>query len=567
MNGLLLTSNQDIEILNNNNNLTGIACFYTIIQMNESIELDYFFESCMDNIDDSLVGELAANWYRDNIGRDVVSKHEVMLGAVLQTHLTIKLSNVVRYYFAFKQYLDKYKKLIVSEKIPEDLNLVAQLFANKIDFFHSDNSHELHTSEATEVKIEPPPVHKYFSKPLRFFQNFITKYLCNKVLVVNDWTFKKVENPDCLNINKFNPLHTFCLTKSEKYLEQAKINFQKELDFELIRNNIYRVLGAFNFNNEVENDLATLCIYVIDKEYEASRDNLIRTYCSYREMFSYYSPSMIIVPGSAHSFYQTIYGIAKSKKIPTLMIQDGYNFYFDKYHFPKDKNGKVQMFDYCAVMGSDVDRVYKNVFHGLPIKTLKISPPIISIHKSSDLRIERNKAIIMFPHGMIYKPSCMDDQRYKYVFEVIEVLISLGFLEIQIKIKDGGSQEGRHTELKFMKYLIDKFNHSNVEFIFGELFEYLPDSRIIVGYLGTAIIESVHAKVPFYVYEPKTLGMSDDFIRNAVILNENQISRSVTDLRSAIINKEYIELDEDDIYDGIHLQNIDYLKIIKDFRV
>jgi hypothetical protein len=567
MNGLLLTSNQDIEKLKGNKNLVGVACFYTIVQMNKSIKLDYLFESCIDDIDDNLVGEVAENWYRDSSGRDVISKYEVMLGAVLQTHLTIKLSNIVRYYFAFKEYLDKYTTLLVSEKAPDDLNFVAQSFAGRVNFFHSNNPHEAHVSEATGIRIARPPVHEYFSRPLRIFQGFFTKRLHNKVLIINDWTFGKVNNSDCLIINKFNPLRAFCLIGSEKYLEKAKSNFQEKLDSRLIKKNINRVLNAFNFDDEVRSDLTILCTQFIDKEYRLSRNNLIETYCSYREMFEYYSPSMIVVPGCSNSLYQTIFGIAKSKKIPTLMVQDGYTFYFDKYNYPKSKNGKSQAFDYCAIMGERSDRVYKKVFNNLSIRTLKISPPIVDTHNNNNNKIERNKAIIIFPHGMIYKPSCLDDQRYEYVLKVIKLLTSLGFSEIQVKIKTGIGQEKQHIELQFMQYLIDEFGYSNVEFIFGELSQHLSKSKIIIGYLGTAAIESIYSKVPFYVYEPKSLGMSEDFINNATILNSEQISRNILDLKKSIIDNNFLKLNENDIFNETSFHNLDYSKIIKDFHL
>ena len=86
-----------------------------------------------------------------------------------------------------------------------------------------------------------------------------------------------------------------------------------------------------NGSENIRWDLTDLFIQVVQKEYSESRGMLINTYCAYNEMFDYYSPLMVIVPGYAHTFYQTIYGIAKSKKVPTMFIQDGYAFWLDKY--------------------------------------------------------------------------------------------------------------------------------------------------------------------------------------------------------------------------------------------
>jgi hypothetical protein len=563
--GLLLTSIKDVSVLKDNKNLAGIACFYPIIQANKSIELEYFFDFYVDVIDYSIIGELASNWYRNGQGVDVISESEIMIGAILQSHLLIEFSNAIRYYFAFKGCLDKYDKILVSESIPDSLRMIANLFINKVEFFHSDNCYESYITVSPGTKVELPPVYKYFSMLLRFTQNFFTKYINNKVLIINDWTYRKVENSMCLNVNRFNPLRTFCISKGENHLEQAKNNFQKKLDFKLIESNVSRILSAFNLSKKIRRDLTSICIQVIDKKYTKSRENLIKIYSSYQEMFEYYSPSMVIVPGYAHPFYQTIYGLAKSKKIPTLMIQDGYSFYFDKYNFPRDKSGNRQTFDYCATMSGAVEGVYKNVFRNRSVKTLRIFPPVVTTHKLSNQNSKNGKVIIMFPHGMLYTPSCMWDQRYRYILDVIGVLKSLNFVEIQIKIKEGDNLD-RAMELKLMKNLMHEYGYLNVEFISGRLSKYLPTVEFIIGYLGTAIIESVYAKVPYYVYEPEILGMSDHFIHNATILNHKDISRNITNLRVSIANKKYINFNEKDVFSGIHIEDIDYLKIIEDFQ-
>jgi hypothetical protein len=565
MNGLLLTSSKDIYMLKSNINLAGIACFYPIIQENDSIKLEYLFDSSLDTIDYNLVGSLASNWYRDGQGVDIISAPGVAIGPTLQSNLLIEISNVMRYYFAFEKYSNKYDKILVSENIPKSLSIVLQLFSNKIDFFYSDNIYEPHITVSPVTVVEPPPVHEYFSTLLRFIQDFFPKHFKSKVLVINDWTYRKIKNPNCLNINRFNPLRTFCLVNSKKNFESLEYKFQKKLDSNLIDRNINRVLESFDFNGKIKSDLTSICIQVIEKKYKESRDNLVKIYCSYQEMFEYYSPSMIIVPGYAHPFYQTIYEIARSKRIPTLMIQDGYSFYFDKHNFPKNRGGDRQTFDYCATMGGDVDKIYKNIFSALPVKTLRIFPPVVMTHGSSSQDNESDEVIIMFPHGMLYSPNCMWDQRYKYVLDVIGMLRSLNIFKIKVKIKDGDNSN-KNLELKLMKNLIDKYGYSNVEFISGKLSKYLDSSKFIVGYLGTAIIESIYRKVPFYVYEPKILGMSDDFISNATILNDKQISRNISDLKTSIIDRNHVKLNEKDIFSGIHIKDIDYLNIIENFQ-
>ena len=206
MMGMLLTSVGDVDKLGEfDDELIGIACYYPIVQLNESIKLEYLFDNIGDLFDCRIVGELASNWHRDHLGNDIISESDIMVGASMQSYLLIDLSNMVRYYFAIKACLDKYDKIFVSENIPRSLSNVLQLFEGNIVFFSSENHFESHISVSPSAIVEPPPVKKYFSSVLRFIQMFFIKLLKNKVLVINDWTFRKIKNNNVLNINKFNP--------------------------------------------------------------------------------------------------------------------------------------------------------------------------------------------------------------------------------------------------------------------------------------------------------------------------------------------------------------------------
>ena len=72
--------------------------------------------------------------------------------------------------------------------------------------------------------------------------------------------------------------------------------------------------------------------------------------------------------------------------------------------------------------------------------------------------------------------------------------------------------------------------------------------------------------VPFYVYEPKSLGMTDSFIKKSVIIDRNQIARDLVHLKKSISTHNSVILDKDKIFDGVDIDEIDFIGIAKRFN-
>ena len=61
--------------------------------------------------------------------------------------------------------------------------------------------------------------------------------------------------------------------------------------------------------------------------------------------------------------------------------------------------------------------------------------------------------------------------------------------------------------------------------------------------------------------------MSDNFIDNSVIINKENISRTIPDLKRSIIDKNFVVLDRDKVFDGVDINEIDFNQIIQDFKI
>ena len=151
------------------------------------------------------------------------------------------------------------------------------------------------------------------------------------------------------------------------------------------------------------------------------------------------------------------------------------------------------------------------------------------------------------------------------MIDVVNTLNALGCKSIKIKMKNGYDPY-KEKENQLMRTLLNKYNHTGVEMIFGEFSDYLNNAECVVGYIGTAIVESIFRGVPFYVYEPKSLGMTDSFIKKSVIIDRNQIARDLVHLKKSISTHNSVILDKDKIFDGVGIDEIDFIGIAKRFN-
>jgi len=116
-----------------------------------------------------------------------------------------------------------------------------------------------------------------------------------------------------------------------------------------------------------------------------------------------------------------------------------------------------------------------------------------------------------------------------------------------------------------MKELLDQEGYFDVELIFGSLFDHLHNASLVVGQIGTAIIETIYHKIPYYVYEPYSLGLSDATLKGS-ILDIKIISRDVHELRKSILKQNIVKLNKREIFGGDVLDSIDYENIIQSFH-
>jgi hypothetical protein len=559
---VLISSIDDLAQWSQKESCSIIASDYTTILLNRDLHIEYFLDDNVLNDDGrrhAVVRDVVSNWYRNNNGLDVISRSNVSVGALMQYRLAIEVASVLRYCFAFKRYFSIYQNIYVSKKAPEALLMAAKEFSDKVILYNSDNNCEDHVTAAPRRGlINPPPVHKYFSIVFRMFQMPFVKSVKNKVLVINDWTFRSVKNKNVLNINSFNPLTSFCLRSGSGYASTSEKLFQRKLDSEDIDSNLKRILSSHGYDKDLERIFSSLIQEVIQNEYSKARDNLMSIYCSCREMFDRYLPSMLVVPGYAHPLYQTASCLARERGIPVLFILDGYPFFIDESLFPKDIQNKKIMVDYFGATGEYVETLYRYVF-GKHIKTIRFTPPILKkqgLVTRTKLTNAARHVLIMFPYGSLTNPNCCFDKRYKYILDVVTMLTDNYDSTILIKLKTSFDKY-KDDETNLLRTVLDYHGYKKVGFTSGIFSECLGSVQYVIGQIGSAIVESIVDDVPYYIYEPTSLGVTNIFLKQSVLSN-SVVNRSIKELNQSILDLNHVVLDREKIYDCKGLDDVNF---------
>lgn len=555
----LISSVRDIEVIDESSNI--LALDYPLVQLLSSNKIKCFLDAVSYNpVLRKLVGEFVSNWYRDKDGLNVIDKSEISLGSILQYRLAIRFANSIRFYNAIKENTKKYNKIHISRDIPDALQRVTPYFSESIEYFESNGKYDVVvTSSPERALIISPIIHK-LSNIARILQWPFRNFLRKKVLIFPDWTYRNIVNDDCLSFNSFNIFRGFYLSGKKRPKSQIGSIFSKALDYELIQNNLKRIISDFKIDNKDSEDWVELFINILKDEYLKSQDKIVDIYNVYSELIEYYKPSMVVVPSYAHPWYNCVCGIAKEKNIPSLFVLDGYHFHVDKYLFQKNMVNESYLITLFGAMGGYTSDLYKLIFNIKDKDIIKISPPVLSFYQE-EKSYENNTAIILFPYGVIHNPDCRWDKRFKYVIDVASCLKELGYTDISVKIKSDTSKDRKISDIDMLRLLLDKNGLSEIDIIHGELHEHMSSAKLFVGQLGTAVIESLYMEVPFYVYEPYSAGITDGVLADTGV-SIDMVTRTILSLKKLIDTKQSLQLDNEKLFSGEEIQKIDYLSLI-----
>ena len=570
-NALLIESEKDHDTYKKYNSINKIVIDDALFQIlnDQQIELfDYQFKN-VEKINYS-IGKLVNSWYRDNTGKSFFIVDDINIGGQIQYKLALSFTASLKYYFFFKHNSKSYKKIYVSDKSSENLKIIIPYFGDKIEFYDGKETFDRDLSiNPNRGKIASPRVISFFSIILRCLQVFIRFKIKKKVLVFNDWTYPKLDNLNVLNMNSLNIIKSFCMRNGKKFFKNYKKKFDIELNSKIIKKNISSLISDdFGIDHDSIRDARDIFSKVLKLEHKTSVKNLIKIHCAVNELFDFYKPSMLILPGYAHPLYQSLYEKAKLNDIPTMHVIDGFPFFFDKNYFPNDKNNKGSLISYFASFTEAntkmINKAFKNDYYSI----IKLYPPILKIiQKQRSIKTNKNKALVLFPYPNEQSISARWDKRCIEVINVINVLIELSIKEITIKIKPNELNNNIFKYEKIIRNYFSSLKFYDIKMTFDDrtLEQSLGDHSFVIGSIGASIIETSYYKIPYYTHEPVSNGLTRTEIELCT-LNKNKISRCKSSLKKNILEKNYVVINMNELYIDQDLNNLNYEKLINSFK-
>ncbi|MCH9644440.1 MAG: hypothetical protein K0U29_00910 [Gammaproteobacteria bacterium] len=530
---------------------------YWLMSLTLRQKLKYFYEPSKSTGEHrEAIHYLVDHWHRDQDGIDMTFENNISQAQVISQSLRLAFSNIYRNYLAIVNCLKLVDLLYIYDGETEYLKKPAKYFHEKIRWYTSKSQKEtnfLLASSPARTRFERHPEIHRLSKVARVVQKFFINMCKRKrrTLVISDWTYAKImkKNSNVLVLNCLCPWKGYYF----KLPENIENVFPSSPDSSL--------LSSERLNNILEQknilwDEALIELFsseILDRYNEAC-SHVNRAYAIFSELLDYYEPDNIVVPYETHFAYVTLLYLARSRNIRTYLCVDGSYIIQDDYWFYKDQNNKSYLFDYFFAFGQVTVDYFIN--QGISeAQVLKIKSPLLSYFSPKKQPQELFDAIVMYPvQTVVNNPEGREDYSIQYVKEVLECLVSLGHDRIGLKMKSNLFNESMREFLK--NYFGELF--LKVEMLTGRTYEFINETSMVIGYIGTAIFETIYAGKAYYIYEPVENGADDEHVYSSLFINSSAIARSVLELKNNIVSGNKVKADFNYLFDGAKISDYEF---------
>ena len=292
------------------------------------------------------------------------------------------------------------------------------------NLFNSYSSVHESTPERGTYYIAPI-IHKLsgiarmIQKPLL---NFTKK---RKILYIKDWTSIKQANQrsDTMVANSINPLKGYYYHLNQKYYNESDNLFPKEINREVLCIRTIKIL-LDSYNIKWEDAIIQLFINNLSYEYIKYRHYFVRCHAIYSELFEYYKPEYVVIPGENEYHNVIVTQLTKMLSIKSVLLIDGYSSYLNKSNFFKNENNSDYIFDiYLAQGKANYDLITSSGVNDN--KCIIVSPPIIDFQKKYRKVSYESKyyeAVIMAYIPFLTNISALYDHRIKIETQLIHFL-------------------------------------------------------------------------------------------------------------------------------------------------
>lgn len=483
---------------------------------------------------------LCKNWVKfyDHFKRD--NKINI-IGNLLFSRLHSDFTDKLRIFLSLEKISKTYKYVYCSSKLPNKFKEVQKNFYNCKAFRSTKNLPVfLNSTVERSVYRWSPKIHKY-STLARSFQ-FITPKK-KKLLFPDpyyDNEFKK--RKDLIFLNNFNPFIGYYFNKkaSKNYFFKKKIIKKKEL---------FKAISILVKKERIKIQKKLIIIFCnsIIECYSKGLNYFNWSYDIYFELLDNYKPNKIIFPNLISFDYLLINYLAKKKNIKTFVCLDGIEAVFNPLNILFEK--KRFIYDNFICYGKADYKLH--IRHKIPKEQLILGKLPFEIKKFDNDKIF--DFIIMAYQPRTYNLESRWDKRYLHSIKIIKLLNEIGFKKIALKIKPDA--ENQNLELNYIKKLIMK-NNNVCEILTGNISSHINNTKNIIGGVSTCIWESSYLNIPYYIYEPIDMGLSNHQLNNSILFNNKNVSRNLMTLKKNILKKKFFRFKKQIIFGGTKLEKI-----------
>lgn len=471
---------------------------------------------------DGAISYLSFNWNRDSNGCMVCDDDILSISDAFSVGMHISIVSICREYFALEYWLTRYEKIFVSCNESEEFHAITKKFPGRIAIYDPEHRY-IATLTSMATRALALPEIDWRAKILRYLQAPFLCYFHDKTLALHDWTMTQftAQNSGWIGVNSLYPW-------KGAYERNVPACYLMEADrtVPLNFNNLISPLTLFEVLLRIDvlwdKGLLQLLASQMNSRYGLYRDYFVKVVAKYQDLLDSYKPSELIICTEFFEPYLIATNVAKSKNIKVSWLVDGYNV-IDLEDVPIKRSIGPSIFDRIYAIASQHQfRLMRNKPELQELVT--ITPPLLDNHVIDAHAKKLFDVIIMtwIPNDL--NLDGRNGSRPTTLLDAIKVSLDAGFQKIAIKIK-------HHTEKVWLLAILENTNYKDrVVILEGKFCDHVKSAHRVIGGISSAVGEAAYHDIPYYVYEPVANGYGAQQLSSAVILTEDGIARTPSEL-------------------------------------
>ncbi len=544
----ILNSYSDLNIIKNEIKKNSKIYLFNFLYKNNKYEKnykleDFYFDKSNYKNFNKFKDLLCKSWFNINKINFKNKKKLLLIGNILFGRVHSDFTNQIRIAISLLKISKYSNNIFYSSKLPNIFKQTVKYFKNCKQFNSEKSVPDYLLSVTNRSTYHFTPHVHILSNLARNLQYFLS--VKKDILVFPDPYYDKLykKRADTLNLNLIK------LTKGFYFKKKAKKNFffkKQDLDINLVRQNIINIFHKQNF--KIDKVLISIFCDCLIRNYYSGIKYFNWTFDNYKELLDHYNPKKIIVTNIISFNYLIANYLAKQKNILSIVSIDGLETVYNPLNILFDKENFI--YDKLISYGSAGYNL--NLNHKIKKKQL-----ILSKLPATDFLTKNNSKeyefIIMFFQPRTYNLESRWDKKIFHTIQIVQLLNQLGFKKIAIKIKT--DTENLYNETKYLNFLIKSKNLS-CKILTGKISDIISKGNNLIGGISTAIWESSYLDIPYYIYEPKDMGLLDYQIKKSSIFKLKQVPRNLSELKLNLLNKNFYRANKKIMFNGKKLNDI-----------